>query len=106
MPRVGGLGILVGLTAGSRAEIDLGTILRKRLRIVGTTLRPRPFEEKIEATQRFRKEVLPLFEARKVQPVLDEVYALEQAAEAHRQMEENANFGKLVIAVSLPGSGS
>ncbi len=98
--------IVVGLTAGSRAEIDLGTVLRKRLRIVGTTLRPRPLEEKIEATQRFREEVLPLFEQRKVCPVLDEVYALEQAAEAHRRMEENANFGKIVIAMSPPSGSS
>lgn len=91
--------IVVGLTAGRRADIDLGTLLRKRLLIVGTSLRARPIEEKIAATQAFQRGVLPLLSAGRVRPIVDEVFPLEDAAEAHRRMEANANFGKLVLGL-------
>jgi putative PIG3 family NAD(P)H quinone oxidoreductase len=89
--------VVVGLTAGRRAEIDLGALLAKRLRVLGTSLRARPLEEKIDAAQRFRAHVLPLLASGRVRPVVDGVYPLETAAEAHRLMERNATFGKLVL---------
>ena len=92
--------VVVGLTAGREAPIDLGALLRKRLRISGTSLRARPLEEKIEAARRFRAHALPLLESGRVRPVVDGVWPLERAAEAHRRMEQNANFGKLVLQVS------
>lgn len=91
--------IVVGLTAGRKAEIDLGALLSKRLNIVGTSLRGRPIEEKIAAAQAFQREVVPLLGAARVRPVIDKVFSLENAAEAHRHMEANANFGKLVLKV-------
>ncbi len=91
--------IVVGLTAGRTAEIDLGAILRKRLRIVGTSLRFRPLEEKIEAVRTFERDVGPLLASGQVRPVLDRVFEFEEAAEAHRYMEADENFGKLVISV-------
>ncbi len=91
--------IVVGLTAGRSTEIDLGTVLRQRLRIVGTSLRMRPLEEKIAAARAFEGQVGGLLAAGHVLPVIDETFPLEEASEAHRRMERNANFGKLVLAL-------
>jgi putative PIG3 family NAD(P)H quinone oxidoreductase len=89
--------ILVGLTAGRSAELDLGVVLNKRLTIVGTVLRSRSLEEKIALAREFAERVVPLFEARKIRPVLDRVFPFSEAADAHRLMESNRNFGKIVL---------
>ena len=96
--------IVVGLVAGRTSQIDLGALLANRLHVVGTSLRRRSLEEKIMAARLFEKEVVPLLEAGRVHPVLDEVFPLEAAAEAHRRMEENANFGKIVLDLGESGS--
>jgi NADPH:quinone reductase-like Zn-dependent oxidoreductase len=62
-------------------------------------LRARPLTEKIEVTQRFRKNWLPLLASGRIKPVVDKVFPLAQAADAHRYMEENQNFGKIILAV-------
>ncbi len=92
--------ILVGLVSGMKAETNLSLILNKRLTIIGTVLRARPLEEKIALTQSLRRHVLPLLEARRLRPVIDRVFELEQAAESHAYMESNANMGKIVLRVS------
>ena len=92
--------VLIGMLSGSRTEIDLGAIQRKRLRVVGTLLRSRPLEEKIAVTQSFARQVLPLLARGQVRPVLDRVFPLAEAAEAHRYMERNQNFGKIVLEVA------
>ncbi len=89
--------IVVGLTAGRSAEVDLGVMLRKRLRLIGTSLRARPPEEKIAAARSLNHYVGPLLASGRVRPIVDRVFPLEQAREAHRVMEANANFGKLVL---------
>lgn len=89
--------IVVGLLGGVKTEANLATILTKRLTIIGTALRPRGLEEKMILTQTFREQVLPLFASGKVTPVIDRVFALEDAAEAHSYMEANKNFGKIVL---------
>ncbi len=89
--------IVVGLAGGRSAPIDLGAVLSKRLTIVGTVLRARTLDEKVAVTATFAREVLPLLEAGMVQPVLDRTYALAEAAEAHRRLEANATFGKVVL---------
>ncbi|UCC50075.1 MAG: NAD(P)H-quinone oxidoreductase [Gemmatimonadota bacterium] len=89
--------IVVGLTAGRNAEVDLGAVLSKRLHIVGTSLRTRPLEERIAAARAFDRDVGGLLSNGRVRPILDRVLPLEEAAEAHRQMESNANFGKIVL---------
>jgi NADPH:quinone reductase len=91
--------ILVGLTAGARAEVDLGVILRKRLRVEGTVLRTRTREEKTALAAAFREAVLPLFERGALQPVLDRTVPLERVAEAHQRMEANETFGKIVVEI-------
>jgi NADPH:quinone reductase len=90
--------IVVGLTAGRSATLDLGAVLTKRLTIVGTTLRGRSLEEKAALVRDFAREVLPLFAAGRVEPVLDQVFPMAAVAEAHRRMEANLNVGKIVLA--------
>ena len=98
--RSGGRILQVGLLSGSKAEIPLGKLLTKRVHLIGTALRSRPIEEKITLSRRFADEVLPLFEEGRLRPVIDRRYSLWEAAEAHRYMESNANFGKILLEVS------
>lgn len=89
--------VLVGLLAGTRAEIDLGLILRRRLRVLGTVLRARPLEEKILAAQMLEHRLVPLFASGVLKPVIDRVLPLEKAAEAHTYVATNEGFGKVVL---------
>jgi putative PIG3 family NAD(P)H quinone oxidoreductase len=89
--------ILVGLTGGRTAEFNLGMALAKRAKIIGTVLRPRPTQEKAEATEKFVRDVLPLIEAGKIKPNLDKVFPVENVKEAHEYLESNASFGKVVL---------
>ncbi len=91
--------ILVGLLGGSKVEANLGDILRKRIQIIGTTLRGRPIEEKIALTQALQQHVLPLFESGKIKSIIDRVFSLQEAAAAHGYMEANKNFGKIILKV-------
>ncbi len=91
--------VLVGLSAGRRADIDLGTVLRQRLRIEGTVLRSRDSTEKAAVVRSFDLEVLPLFAAGKIAPVVDKVFGFADVAAAHEYLESNASFGKVVIQV-------
>jgi NADPH2:quinone reductase len=95
----GGRMIVVGLTGGRSAPIDLGAVLSKRLTIIGTVLRARTLDEKIAVTAAFAEDILPLLEGGIVRPVLERTYVLADAAEAHRRLESNATFGKLVLTV-------
>jgi NADPH:quinone reductase-like Zn-dependent oxidoreductase len=89
--------VVVGLTAGSRSEIDLGTVLRKRLHIVGTVLRARPLEEKIELARAFADHVVPLLASGRVKPVIDRVFPFSDIRSAHALMESDQTFGKIVL---------
>ena len=89
--------MLVGLTAGSKAEIDLGTALRKRAKIIGTVLRGRSTEEKAAAIRRFADEVVPLLESGNVVPNIDKVFAAGDVREAHEYLESNESFGKVIL---------
>ena len=91
--------ILVGLLGGSKVEANLGDILKKRIQIIGTTLRGRPIEEKIALTQALQQHVLPLFESGKIKSIIDRVFSLQEAAAAHGYMEANKNFGKIILKV-------
>ena len=91
--------MLIGLAAGARAEVDLGVILRKRLRVEGTALRTRAASEKAALVAAFREAVVPLLERGVVRPVLDRAVPLEQVAGAHACMEGNENFGKIVVEI-------
>ncbi|HLV60173.1 MAG TPA: NAD(P)H-quinone oxidoreductase [Fredinandcohnia sp.] len=89
--------VCVGLLGGAKASLPLGTLLQKRVRLVGTVLRSRPPEEKASLTQRFAREVLPLFVQGRLRPVVDTVLPFERVTEAHRLLESNRTFGKIVL---------
>ncbi|HEY4181218.1 MAG TPA: NAD(P)H-quinone oxidoreductase [Kofleriaceae bacterium] len=91
--------VLVGLLAGMRAELDLGRLLRGRQRIFGTQLRSRSLEEKLAVMRTFEEQVVPLLARGKIVPVIDEVMSLDQAAAAHKRMQSNEGFGKIVLRV-------
>ncbi len=91
--------VVVGTMAGAQADLNLGLLMHKRAEIRGTVLRARPLEEKIVANQALGRHLVPLFERGALRPVVDRVVPLEQAAEAHRLMQGNEIFGKVVIEV-------
>jgi NADPH:quinone reductase len=92
--------ICVGTTAGAKSEIDLGLIMRKRAAIIGTMLRSRSIEEKAEATRLFASSVLPLVSRGAIRPVIDRVYPVDEIRDAHKRMESNVSFGKIVLTFS------
>ncbi|MFL5635510.1 MAG: NAD(P)H-quinone oxidoreductase [Gemmatimonadaceae bacterium] len=89
--------VVVGLTAGTTAQFNMGVLLRKRVTIVGTVLRARPLEEKISLAREFSERGVPLFEAGRLQPVVDRVFDFEEIRDAHELMQSNQTFGKIVL---------
>jgi len=89
--------ILVGLTSGAKTEFNLAIALSKRLKIIGTVLRSRSTKEKAEATKIFARDVIPLLNSGVIQPVIDRVFKIEEIREAHRYLESNESFGKVVL---------
>ena len=92
--------ILIGTVAGVQTQLDLRRVLTRRLTIRGTVLRARPLEEKIVATRRFASEVVPMLARGIVRPVVDSSFDLAGIAAAHRHLESNATFGKVVVRVT------
>jgi putative PIG3 family NAD(P)H quinone oxidoreductase len=91
--------MLVGLVAGATATLDLRRILSRRISVTGTVLRARSTAEKAEATAAFSQDLSRLFETGVLRAVVDRVFPLDALGDAHRRMESNASFGKVVIAV-------
>src|SRR5437016_10449955 len=91
--------IFVGTTSGARAEIDYSTVMHKRLRLMGTSLRTRSLEEKATATRLFAQHVVPLLESGAVRPVIDRVFPLQEVRAAHERIESNESFGKVVLMI-------
>jgi NADPH:quinone reductase-like Zn-dependent oxidoreductase len=92
--------MLVGTVAGGRAELNLSRVLSKRVELRGTVLRARTLEEKIAVTQVFAKEVIPLLASGKVGPTLDSQFTMAEVQAAHRRLESNESFGKVVLLTS------
>ncbi|MEO6124701.1 MAG: NAD(P)H-quinone oxidoreductase [Ilumatobacteraceae bacterium] len=91
--------VQVGLMGGGTTSVNVGMLLAKRARMIGTTLRGRPIEQKVSLIQRFIHEMLPLFDSGALRPVIDSRYPFDQIADAHRHMASNANIGKILIDV-------
>jgi putative PIG3 family NAD(P)H quinone oxidoreductase len=91
--------VLVGTVAGGNYELESRYMLSKRLKVWGTVLRARPLEEKIQVTQRFANEVVPLLAGGVLRPNVDSVFKLEEIVKAHRRLESNETFGKVVIEI-------
>jgi putative PIG3 family NAD(P)H quinone oxidoreductase len=90
--------VVLGLMGGARGELPLGELLRKRARLVGSVLRSRPLEEKAALAQAFRGAILPHFVSGHIAPVIDVVLKMDEIREAHRRMESNESFGKIVLS--------
>lgn len=91
---------LIALLGGARATVDLGQVLRRRLVLTGSTLRPRPVAFKAAIAAALRERVWPLFGAGRLRPVIHQVFPLEQAAAAHALMETSTHVGKIVLRVA------
>jgi NADPH2:quinone reductase len=89
--------VLVGLLAGTTGALDLNLMLRKRLNIVGTTLRARPLDEKIAASQRFGDQIGPWLERGLVCPIVDSIFAFDDFHAAQERLESNQVFGKVIL---------
>jgi NADPH2:quinone reductase len=92
--------VIIALLGGAKAQVHLGEILRRRLTVTGSTLRPRPVEFKRAIAQKLREHVWPLLEAGKIKPVIFKTFPLEQAKDAHALMETSTHVGKIVLQVA------
>jgi NADPH2:quinone reductase len=90
---------LIAFLGGSKTTLDMGDIMRRRLTITGSTLRPRPVAFKGMVARELREKVWPLIEAGRIRPVIYRTFALEQASEAHALMETSTHVGKILLAV-------
>jgi len=91
--------VIIGLLGGAKAEINIGRLMVKRQRTIGSVLRARPVSEKADITREFLEQVLPRFETGRLKPVIDRVLPLDEVRQAHELMAANANTGKLVLQV-------
>ena len=91
--------VQIAFLRGAKVEVDLNAIMRRRLTLTGSTLRPRPIAFKGEIANSLRAKVWPLLEAGKLRPVIHTTLPLEKAAEAHRIMDADENIGKIVLSV-------
>ena len=94
--------INIGLLGGASASIDLAAVLMKSLTIKGTRMRARSRQEKGQVTQRFRDRFWPLMVAGKLRPIIDRVFPIEEADEAHAHVKANRNIGKVILEIA-PG---
>jgi putative PIG3 family NAD(P)H quinone oxidoreductase len=91
--------VIISTLSGSRTEIDLGSLMGRRLRLIGSVLRARSLEEKVDIKQRFMDQFWRLLVDGTIQPLIDSIYPIEQANEAHEYMAQNKNIGKIVLKV-------
>jgi NADPH:quinone reductase len=92
--------VVIALLGGAKANVDLGQVLRRRLTITGSTLRPRPVAFKARIARELRERVWPLLEAGTIKPVIHQTFPLEEAAAAHALMESSAHVGKIMLNVA------
>lgn len=95
----GGRLVVIGLQGGTRAEVDLGLMLRKRVAVMATSLRARPAAEKATIVRQVRELVWPLLADGTVRPVVHATFPLDEASRAHAVLEESSHVGKLLLVV-------
>ncbi len=91
--------VIIGVTSGIKAELNLALMMVKRQQIIGSVLRSRPVAEKGEIAAEFTRRALPKYADRSIVPIIEKVFPLDQMVEAHRMMEEDRHFGKIVLKV-------
>jgi NADPH2:quinone reductase len=92
--------VIIALLGGAKANVDLGQVLRRRLTITGSTLRPRPVAFKAQIARELRERVWPLLAAGQIKPVIYKTFPLDEAAAAHALMESSAHVGKIMLRVA------
>ncbi|WP_375396063.1 zinc-binding dehydrogenase, partial [uncultured Sphingomonas sp.] len=95
--------VSIALQRGATAEVNFGLVMRRRLTLSGSMLRPRPVAFKTAIAEALEREVWPLFASGKLRAVSDRTFALADAADAHRRMEAGDHVGKIVLAISEAG---
>lgn len=93
----GGRLVVIGMQGGTRAELDLGLLLRKRAAVHATSLRARPLDEKTAIVGAVRDHVWPMVAAGRVRPVVHAIHPLADAAAAHRELEASTHIGKILL---------
>jgi NADPH:quinone reductase len=91
--------VFIAYLRGPKTELNIDAVMRRRLTVTGSTLRPRPVEFKAAIARNLRDKIWPLIEAGKIKPEIYKTFPLEQAAEAHRLMESSQHIGKLVLTL-------
>ncbi len=92
--------VIIGVISGIKAELNLALMMVKRQQIIGSVLRSRPVKDKGAIVAEFTKTALPKFADRTIVPIIEKVFPLDQVADAHRMMEEDKHFGKIVLKVA------
>jgi putative PIG3 family NAD(P)H quinone oxidoreductase len=91
--------VIIGVISGIKAELNLALMMVKRQQIIGSVLRSRPVSEKGEIVAEFTRRALPKFADRTIVPIIEKVFPIDEVVEAHRMMEEDKHFGKIVLKV-------
>jgi NADPH2:quinone reductase len=89
--------VIIAVQGGTKAEVNAGAVLRRRLTITGSTLRPRPVAFKTAIAASLKSHVWPLLESGKIRPIIHSTFAAADAAQAHALMESNQHVGKIVL---------
>ena len=92
--------VMIGLMGGAKATINLGLLMMKRLRIIGSTLRAQPIAKKTEIMNNLKENVWPSLESGDIKPIIDTVIPIEEVDKAHKLMESNQTFGKVILKVN------
>ncbi|MFQ8430124.1 NAD(P)H-quinone oxidoreductase [Amaricoccus sp. W119] len=91
--------VMIAFLGGSKVELNFALVMSKRLTLTGSTLRPQSIESKARIAEALEREVWPHLASGRIAPVMDRVFPLEEAAEAHARMESSAHVGKIVLSV-------
>jgi putative PIG3 family NAD(P)H quinone oxidoreductase len=92
--------VIIGVISGIKAELNLALMMVKRQQIIGSVLRSRPVKDKATIVAEFTKTALPKFADRTIVPIIEKEFPIGQVVEAHRMMEEDQHFGKIVLRIA------
>ena len=92
--------VMIGLMGGAKTSINLGLLMMKRLRIIGSTLRAQPIPKKTEIMNNLNENIWPSLESGDIKPIIDKVIPIEEVDKAHELMESNQTFGKVILKVN------
>lgn len=92
--------VIIGIISGIKAELNLALMMVKRQQIIGSVLRSRPVAEKGDIIAEFNRRAMPKFADRTIVPIIEKVFTINEIVDAHRMMEEDKHFGKIVLKIS------